>query len=102
MSGHHASGSGSLAAALAVVVGLGSLAIGCGHSKPARNLDLDLIRVSSDARLRTDTVGEDKFASTASFVLVDAENAGVEGAHVTLGGDLTDGSGAKVGELKAQ
>lgn len=75
---------------------------GCSHSRPARNLDLDLIRVSPDARLRTDVVGDGKFASTASFVLVDAENAAAEGAYVTLGGELSDASGARVGELRSQ
>jgi hypothetical protein len=75
---------------------------GCRHSKPARNLDLDQIRVSPDARLRTDTVGDGQFASTASFVLVDAENASGSGAHVTLGGELTDAGGAVVGELRSQ
>lgn len=82
-----------------VVVGL---VLGCSHSRPARNLDLDRIRVLDDARLRTDTVGEGKFASTASFVLVDAENAADEGAHVTLGGEFTDATGATIGQLKAQ
>src|SRR6185295_18453190 len=67
---------------------------GCSHSKPARNLDLDAIHVSPDARLRTDVVGDGKFASTASFVLVDAENAAAEGAYVTLGGELRDAAGA--------
>jgi hypothetical protein len=86
------------AAVLALVIG----ATGCSHSKPARNLDLDQIRITGDARLRTDTVGDGKFASTASFVLVDAENAGTEGAYVTLGGDLADAAGTKVGVLKAQ
>jgi len=91
------------AAALMIVVWSGSLGLaGCGHRKPARNLDLDQIRISSDVRLRTDTVGDGKFASTASFVLVDAENAAAEGAHVTLGGELTDASGATVGQLRSQ
>jgi hypothetical protein len=91
-------------AALLVATGLGAglgLA-GCTHSKPARNLDLDAIRVSPDARLRTDTVGGAPFASTASFVLVDAENTAAEGAYVTLGGELTDASGAALGELNTQ
>lgn len=83
--------------------GLGGIGLAaCGHSRPARNLDLDQIRVSGDARLRTDVVGEGKFASTASFVLVDAENAAAEGAYVTLGGELTGASGATVGELRSQ
>lgn len=74
----------------------------CSHSRPAHNLDLDMIRVSPDARLRTDVVGDGKFASTASFVLVDAENTAGDAAYVTLGGELTDGTGARVGELRAQ
>lgn len=86
-------------AALLAAVALG---LGCSHSRPARNLDLDQIRVLDDAWLRTDVVGDGKFASTASFVLVDAENTAAEGAHVTLGGELTDASGITVGELKAQ
>jgi len=75
---------------------------GCGRSAPQRNLDLDAIRISGDARMRTDVVGDGKFASTASFVLVDAENTAADGANVTLGGELTDGAGATVGRLKAQ
>src|SRR5215510_15480241 len=96
---------GRAAAAFLAVAGLGvALAAGlglagCTHGKPARNLDLDLIRVSPDARLRTDTVGDGQFASNASFVLVDAENTAAEGAYVTLGGELTDTAGALVGEL---
>jgi hypothetical protein len=93
-------------AALLVAAGLGLGAglglAGCTHSKPARNLDLDRIRVSPDARLRTDTVGAGKFASNASFVLVDAENTADEGAYVTLGGELTSAAGATIGELGSQ
>jgi hypothetical protein len=97
---------GRVAAAVVVLLGgfglgMGGIA-GCGHSKPARNLDLDAIRISGDARMRTDTVGDGKFASTATFVLVDAENTSTEGAYVTLGGELTDLARAKVGELRSQ
>jgi hypothetical protein len=76
--------------------------VACGRSKPARSLSLDAIRVSSDARMRTDIVGDGKFASTATFVLVDAENTAADGAYVTLGGELADPGGAIVGELKSQ
>jgi hypothetical protein len=85
-------------AALLAAAGLAA----CSHSKPARNLDLDQIRVLPDARLRTDTVGESGFSSTASFVLVDAENGSGDGAYVTLGGSLSDAAGAEVGTLKPQ
>jgi len=86
----------------AVALVLAAALAGCSHSKPARNVDLDQIRVSADARLRTDVVGDGKFASTASFVLVDAENASPDGAYVTLGGELRDAAGTRVGELRAQ
>jgi hypothetical protein len=83
-------------------------------SKPARNLDLDRIRVISNATLRTDQVSggpgivtsrpdaEDPYATSTTFVLVDAENAATEGAYVTLGGELTDDRGAVIGTLKPQ
>jgi hypothetical protein len=74
----------------------------CGRSRPARNLDLDAIRISGDARMRTDVVGDGKFASTATFVLIDAENTAAEGAYVTLGGELTDAARTTVGELTSQ
>lgn len=89
-----------------IAIGPGiALAIGlaaCGRSSPQRNVDLDAIRISGDARMRTDVVGDGKFASTASFVLVDAENTAAEGAYVTLGGEFTDPAGATIGRLKPQ
>jgi hypothetical protein len=86
------------AAVLGAVLGLAA----CSRGAPARNLDLDAIKLTGDARMRTDVVGDGKFASTATFVLVDAENTAPDGAHVTLGGELTDAAGATVGELKSQ
>ncbi len=74
----------------------------CARSKPANQLDLDAIRVTSDARLRTDTVGAGQFSSTATFVLVDAENTAAAGAYVTLAGDLTASGGEVLGHLKPQ
>lgn len=73
----------------------------CGKSRPSRTLDLDAIKVTGDARLRTDVVGEDEFASRSAFVLVDAENTGGQGAYVTLAGELL-ASGTVVGQLKPQ
>jgi hypothetical protein len=75
--------------------------LGC-KSRPARQLDLELIRVTSDARMRTDTVGDGVHASESTFVLVDAENTASEGAYVTLGGELTSDDGQVVGKLKPQ
>ena len=78
------------------------LAVVACDAPKARQLDHDLIHVSPDAELRTDTVGQGKFQDTATFVLVDAENTAKDGCYVTLAGELDDASGAKVGDLKAQ
>jgi hypothetical protein len=74
----------------------------CGKSKPARQLDLDAIRLTGDAKLRTDTVGGGEFSEQATFVLVDAKNTAGEGAYVTLGGDLIAATGEALGHLKPQ
>ena len=73
--------------------------VACGKSGGPRKLDPDLVKVSSDARMRTDTVGDGEFTDTATFVLVDAENTSGDGAYITLGGELTDERGAKVSDL---
>jgi hypothetical protein len=78
-----------------------TLLVACAPGK-THELDHDLIRVTGDARLRTDTIGEGRFEEQATFVLVDAENTAGDGSYVTLGGELDDASGTKVGELKAQ
>ena len=67
-----------------------------------KNLELDRIVISTDARLRTDTVGGGDFTSMSSFVLVDARNTAEQGAYVSLGGDLIDGGGKVIGMLKPQ
>ncbi len=79
-----------------------ALALCACAKKQARELDHDLIRVTSDARLRTDTVGDGKHAELVTFVLVEAENTSSDGAYITLTGELADSSGAIVGELKPQ
>jgi len=105
---------------------LAVLGLACGRSSPAHNLDLDKIRVD-EARLRTDTVGGDpkiygvqpgmnpelkqyieqsneggRFSDRATFVLVDTENTADTGAVVTLGGELRDAGGGKLGALKPE
>lgn len=87
---------------LAAAVAVAALGDACRRTEPARNLDLDLIRVSGDARMRTDRVGDGELQDAATFVLVDAENRGGEGAYVTLGGSLVDAGGADAGALKPQ
>lgn len=73
----------------------------CGKSEPTRELDLALIDVEG-ANMRTDRVGEGRFESTATFVLVDARNRAGEGAWVTLDGELLDAAGEHVAELRPQ
>ncbi|MBA3538008.1 MAG: hypothetical protein H0T79_00115 [Deltaproteobacteria bacterium] len=84
-----------------VVLALGLLAAACGNDGP-KALDPDLIRVTTDAKMRTDTVGEGVHAELSTFVLVDAENPTSQGAYVTLGGTLADATGRPVSELKPQ
>jgi hypothetical protein len=81
---------------------LAVVALAACSPSPSKQLDLDRIRVSLDAKMRTDTVGQGKFAAPATFVLVDADNTATEGAYVTLGGTLTDASGATVSTLAPQ
>jgi hypothetical protein len=88
--------------ALVSILGLGlGLLPACG-GPGSHELDHQRIHVSPDAQLRTDTVGDGQFADMSSFVLVDAENDAAEGAYVTLGGELTDATGATVATLRAQ
>lgn len=70
--------------------------------KAGENLDLDLIEISGDAKLRTDSVGVGKHETVSTFVLVDAKNKGGQGAYVSLGGELVDEGGKTLGTLKAQ
>lgn len=75
---------------------------GCSKSTTSRELDHDLIQVTSDARLRTDTIGEGKWTELATFVLAEAVNTAKDGAYVTLAGDLVDEAGTVVGSFKPQ
>jgi hypothetical protein len=74
---------------------------GCAK-KAAHEVNHDLIHVTSDARLRTDTIGEGKWLELATFVLVEAENTSKDGAYVTLTGELANDAGKTISELKPQ
>ena len=74
----------------------------CSTRDSAQHVNLDLIKIVGEARMRTDTVGEGQFAEQASFVLVDAANTSTTGAYVTIGGAFTDATGTSVGPLKPQ
>ncbi|HEY0254689.1 MAG TPA: hypothetical protein VGC41_24350 [Kofleriaceae bacterium] len=72
----------------------------CACGKPSRNsLDLDLVRITGQGKMRTDTIG-DTVQETATFVLVDAQNTGKDGAYITLAGDLVDADKKPVGDFK--
>src|SRR5690349_11293235 len=71
--------------------------------KPSRRqLDLELVKITGDAKLRTDVVGEAPTDEVATFVLVDAQNTASDGAYITLAGELTDADKHPVAEFKAQ
>lgn len=76
--------------------------LACAEKKRSHDLNHDVIRVTNDARLRTDKIGDGEHTDIATFVLVEAENTAKEGAYVTLAGELTDERGATVGTLRAQ
>lgn len=77
--------------------------VACSKSEStSKQLDPTVIEVVDNARLRTDTVGDGKFQSESTFVLVDAKNPTSDGAYITLAGDLLGDGGTKVGTLKAQ
>lgn len=74
--------------------------VACGR-EPRVELDYKEITVEG-AHMRTDTVGDERFSTTATFVLVDARNNATQGAYVTLDGQLLDAGGGIVGELLPQ
>jgi hypothetical protein len=81
------------------------LFVAAGCERPdggARALDRSKIAVRAEPTIRTDDVGVDRFASKATFVLVDADNLGEVDADVTLGGVLVDADGREVGQLRAE
>jgi hypothetical protein len=79
---------------------------GCRRERgaDARNLDprlAALVRIdTARMNLRQDQIGHGKWATTASFVLVDAENTHREDLMITLAGSLVDGNGQVVGGLR--
>ncbi|MFT3691832.1 MAG: hypothetical protein QM831_01740 [Kofleriaceae bacterium] len=76
------------------------LALAACEDTSRRSLDLDLVKITGQGKLRTDTVG-DEVQETATFVLVDAQNTGKDGAYVTLAGDFLDADKKPVGDFKA-
>lgn len=88
--------------ALVVLAVIAISASGACKKREHREVAHDLIRVTNDARLRTDAIGEGQWVEQATFVLIEAENTSKDGAYVTLAGELADDKGTQVGELKPQ
>jgi hypothetical protein len=74
-----------------------------GGARPAPAQHIAEVAVSVDRmRLETGPVGEEKFRSEATYLLVDARNTGRRDLLVTLRGRLVDAAGAVVGDLREQ
>lgn len=76
---------------------------GCQRRAPRdeRQVGFGLVRLdTARMALRHDRVGHGKWASEASFVLVDAENTHARDLLVTLAGELVDEQGVSVGRLR--
>jgi hypothetical protein len=100
-------GARSFARALLPIVIAGHLSAAGSCKKPKgwgqREVDYGLVEIASERiHLRDDTVGEGRFASTATFALVDAKNTHDRDLMITLGGELLDGEGKEVGELSPE
>jgi hypothetical protein len=80
------------ALALAIVAALAA----CSDDKPTIELAHDTIKVSTNAHMRTDLIGDPAAQREASFVLVDAENTNDRPATVTLAGHLVGADGAPI------
>jgi hypothetical protein len=78
------------------------LLAGCEVHRP-QSIDPALIAVYSQAsNLRTDRVGDGQWETTATFILVDAENRSRHDAYVTLGGELSDREGKTIARLRPE
>lgn len=90
-------------AALTIVLVAAALATGCAERReppPQHKGDIDV--ADDKLAIQTATVGEDKFRSTTTYVLVDAANRSDRDLLVSLRGELVDAGGAVVGTLRPQ
>ncbi|MCA9677644.1 MAG: hypothetical protein KC464_21660 [Myxococcales bacterium] len=79
-----------------------TLGAACGRHAPGEPFDPGAIKISTDRVVKTDTVGDGEWERQATFVLVDADNVSAGELLVTLGGALTDATGAEVGALRPE
>jgi hypothetical protein len=83
------------------LVALVACVVACGSSSPEQ-IDPASIRIPSPPVVRTDTIGDPRAGTRATFVLVDAINTSSRGAYVTISGTLRDRGGADVSSVKPQ
>ena len=85
-----------------IALGAGALAAACERGREPPAVDRGLIAIADRPTLRTDTIGVDRFASQATFVLADAQNLADVDAEVTIGGILVDADGREVAPLRPE
>jgi hypothetical protein len=88
----------SLLILVALSLGSGS----CKKAEKAPGIDPGMVSVTGDAVLKQGLVGEGKWETSATYALVDADNIAGHDLLVTLGGELRDKAGNKVGTLRAE
>lgn len=76
--------------------------VGCAKSEPAERVDPGMVRLSTDRVVKTGAVGEGKWETAATYVLVDAENASDGDLLVTLAGSLVDAAGKELAPLRPE
>jgi hypothetical protein len=76
--------------------------LGACHSDPLLLLDKNKVDINANAQLRTSVVGTGKFATSATYVLVDAINETGQDATITLGGTLVDSANKKIADLRPE
>ena len=88
----------SLLILVALSFGSGS----CKKAEKAHEIDPGLVSVTGDAVLKQGSVGAGKWETAATYALVDADNLAGHDLLVTLGGELRDKDGNKIGTLRAE
>jgi hypothetical protein len=75
---------------------------GCAKVPGVQYLDKNKVAVNTNAEIITDTIGQGRFETTATYVLVDATNQTGQDAVITLAGTIADARGVVLGPLRAE
>jgi hypothetical protein len=76
--------------------------VACAKIPGIQHLDKDKIEINTNAEIITDSIGQGKYETTATYVLVDATNRTGREAFITLAGSMSDASGALIGPLRPE